>query len=152
MAADGCGVFFLPNPGDAVVVVFQGGDMRFPIVIGAVWNGTDKPPANNADGKNSVCVIKSRRGHVIRLNDDKDKGETIEIIDRKGNSLIIDTAKNTITLSAQDIELSAKGTLRLKAEKIEADATGDSHLTAKGKLDVTAKANLTLQGKQVDIN
>jgi uncharacterized protein involved in type VI secretion and phage assembly len=151
MAADQCGVFFLPNAGDTVIVGFQDGEMRFPIVLGAIWNGKVKPPADNADGKNSVAVIKSRRGHIIRL-DEKENGEKIEIIDRNGNSVVIDTAKNTITLSAHDIELSAKGSIRMNAEKIEADAKGDSHLTAKGKLAVAAKDDLTLQGKKVDIN
>jgi len=153
MAADGCGVFFLPNKDDAVVVIFERGEVRFPLVIGALWTGQDKPPADNADGENNICVIKSRGGHVIRLNDKKDAA-TIEISDPSGNSVVIDTRQNTITLTAKNIVLDAEqGTIQLKAKSIQADATSAAHFKAsQGAVDVVANGNLKLQGQRVDIN
>ena len=152
MAASGGGVFFLPNKDDAVVVVFERGEVRFPIVIGALWTGQDKPPADNADGENNICVIKTRGGHVIRLNDTKG-AQQIEISDPGGNGVVIDTATNTITLTAKNIVLDAtQGTIQLKAKTIQSDVTGDIQLNAKGKVDVVAKGNLKLQGQKVDIN
>jgi len=74
-------------------VVFERGDVRFPYVIGCLWNGKDSPPANNADGKNNLRVIRSRSGHLIRLNDEEGK-ETVEIIDSSTrNSIVIDLRK-----------------------------------------------------------
>ncbi|HEY9666693.1 MAG TPA: phage baseplate assembly protein V, partial [Coleofasciculaceae cyanobacterium] len=98
MAGKDRGIYYLPELDDEVLVVFEHGDVRFPYVLGALWNGKDMPPADNGDGKNNLRVIKSRSGHVIRLNDEDGK-ETIEIIDKSGkNSLIFDTAKNAIAI------------------------------------------------------
>jgi type VI secretion system VgrG family protein len=38
------GTFQVPEVGDEVLVVFQGGDHRIPIVIGGLWNGSNPPP------------------------------------------------------------------------------------------------------------
>lgn len=36
--------YFLPEIGDEVLVAFEHGDINRPIIIGALWNGSDKPP------------------------------------------------------------------------------------------------------------
>ncbi len=36
--------FVLPEVDDEVLVAFNHGDIRFPVVIGTLWNGIDKPP------------------------------------------------------------------------------------------------------------
>src|SRR5205085_2988322 len=82
MAGKERGFYFLPEVEDEVLVAFEHGDPRFPYVLGSLWNGQDKPPEKN-DGKNNVRVIKSRSGHVIRLNDEDGK-EKIESIDKSG--------------------------------------------------------------------
>src|SRR6185436_7265155 len=120
MAGNDRGVYLLPEVNDEVLVVFEHGDVRFPYVVGALWNGKDAPPAKNDDGKNNLRLIKSRSGHIIKLNDEDGK-ETIEIIDKnEKNSIVIDTAENLITITSEkDITLKAKGTIKLDAEKIE---------------------------------
>ena len=52
--------YFLPEVGDEVLVAFERGDLRFPYVLGSLWNGKDKPPSTNDDGKNDVRMIHSR--------------------------------------------------------------------------------------------
>ena len=84
MAGKERGMYFLPEVEDEVLVGFEHGDVRFPYVLGALWNGQDAPPAKNDDGKNNLRVIKSRSGHLIRLNDedwqgdDRDRGQAKE--------------------------------------------------------------------------
>ena len=158
MAGSEMGTFFLPEVGDEVLVAFDQGDIEHPFVIGSLWNGKEKPPEKNTDGKNNVRKIKSRSGHEIILNDEQSKeqvvvktkaghaitlndsagGEKIEIKDKAGsNFIVIDSVKNNI-----DMQCSMQ--LKIKANMIEIEA--DSMITIK------AGATLTLQGALVKIN
>ena len=54
MAGKGRGFYFLPEVEDEVLLAFEHGDARFPYVLGALWNGQDKPPENNDKGENNI--------------------------------------------------------------------------------------------------
>ena len=155
MAGDQRGTFFLPEVGDEVLVAFEGGDIEVPYVIGALWNGVDKPPETNSDGKNNLRLIKSRSGHIVRL-DDTDGSQKIEIIDKSGNnSITIDTSSNTITItSSQDINLDAsQGAIKLTAQNISFSSTADSKFEAQGGLTLDGSPGTTaLKGQVVNIN
>ena len=154
MAGNNRGLYFPPEVGDEVLVMFERGDANIPYVIGALWNGKDKAPAGNADGNNNLRVIRSRSGHVITLNDESGK-ETFEIVDASGkNSIVIDTANNRIAItSEQDIALAApNGTVTISAKTIDLKASGEGTFTAGGKMTVRAKDDLAVQGKTVNIN
>jgi uncharacterized protein involved in type VI secretion and phage assembly len=154
MAGKERGVYFLPEVDDEVLVAFDNGDMHFPYVLGALWNGQDAPPLANDDGKNNVRLIKSRSGHVIRLTDEDGK-EKIEIVDKtEKNSIVFDTAANTITITAdKDISLSAaKGTIKLDAQKVEIKSSADTKVEAGAGLEVKASAQMKLQGATIDLN
>ena len=63
MAGDDRGTFFMPDVGDEVLVAFLAGDPQHPFVVGALWNGKDKPPVSmDGAGKNDIRVICSRNG------------------------------------------------------------------------------------------
>ncbi len=148
------GTYFLPEVDDEMLVAFEHGDPRFPYVLGALWNGKDAPPATNGDGKNNLRLIKSRSGHIIKLNDEDGK-ETVEIIDKSGkNSIVIDTAKNTLTITTdKDIALAAaQGTIKLEAQKIQLKSSADTKIEAGAGMDVKASATLNVKGATVNIN
>jgi uncharacterized protein involved in type VI secretion and phage assembly len=148
------GTFFLPEVGDEVLVGFESGNPNKPYILGGLWSNIDQPPDTNADGKNNKRLIKSRSGHLIRL-DDTDGSEKIEIIDRSGkNSMIFDTANNAITISsAQDVNINApQGTITLSAKTISISASGDSKIEAQSGLTVQAGGNTTIKGTMVNIN
>lgn len=155
MAGKERGICFLPEVDDEVLVVFQHGDVRFPYVIGSLWNGKDTlPQGKKDDAQNNIRVIKSRSGHVIRLNDEDGK-ETIEIIDKtEKNSLIFDTSSNTISLTADgDITLSAsQGTIKLEAQKIEIKSSADTKIESGAGMDVKASATMNLKGATINLN
>jgi uncharacterized protein involved in type VI secretion and phage assembly len=154
MAGNQRGGYFLPEVNDEVLVAFEHGDVRFPYVLGALWNGKDAPPVTNSDGKNNVRMIKSRSGHVVKLNDEDGK-ETIEIIDKsQKNSIVIDTAQNTVTVTTdKDITLSAtKGTIKLDAANVEITGSQSAKLKSGGTMDVEASSTLTVKGSTVNIN
>jgi uncharacterized protein involved in type VI secretion and phage assembly len=155
MAGAEHGTFFLPEVKDEVLVAFEQGDITRPYVIGALWNGKHKPPATNADGENNLRFIKSRSGHIVRL-DDTDGAEKIEVIDKTGNnSITIDAAHNTITIkSAQDVHIEApQGTIKLSAKTIELSSSAETKIQAKGGATLNGSpGNTTIKGTTVNLN
>lgn len=100
MAGKDRGMFFLPEVDDEVLVAFEHGRPEYAYVLGALWNGKDKPPTANSDGKNNLRMLRSRSGHEIVL-DDTDGAEKVIVRDGGGNnSVIIDVAQGSITITA----------------------------------------------------
>src|SRR5262245_14245690 len=73
MAGADRGTVMIPEVGDEVLVAFERGDIRFPYVIGSLWNGKDKPPLANTDRKNDKRIVRSRKKHYL-LFDDGERG------------------------------------------------------------------------------
>ena len=146
---------FLPEVDDEVLVAFEHGDMRRPFVIGALWNGVDVlPPEFANDGKNNVRLIKSRSGHIIKL-DDTDGSEKIEVIDKTGkNSVVIDSKENTITITTdKDLVLNApQGKISLIAKELELKSSAAIKVEAGSEMNIKASATMNLQGATVNIN
>jgi uncharacterized protein involved in type VI secretion and phage assembly len=145
------GIYFLPEVGDEVLVAFERGDLRFPYVIGSLWNGKQPTPARNADGKNTVRVIHSRDDHKITIKDDRANPLLqIELADGKRITLnndvieLDDKRGNTITMSQSGIEITAAQTLSLKGMQVTVQANASASVKASG--------TLTLQGSLVAIN
>ncbi|MEG4083642.1 phage baseplate assembly protein V [Microcoleus sp. POL10_C6] len=154
MAGGDRGIYFLPEVGDEVLVAFEHGNIEFPYILGALWNGKDKPPETNEDGKNNKRTIKSRSGHTITL-DDTDGEEKIEIFDKsKKNSIVVNTKENTITISAEaDITIqSSNGKLILSGKEIQLDSKGDVKIKASQNMNIEAGPQLDIKGKMVNIN
>ena len=154
MAGQERGTFFLPEEGDEVLVAFEHDDPARPYVLGALWNGRDKPPATNADGDNNSRLIKTRSGHVLRFDDTKE-AEKIELIDASGNSsLVIDTGAKTVTITAaKDVMIKAEnGSITLQAQEIEVKSAGKTRVNAGGALDLESSGKTVLKGSTVNIN
>jgi uncharacterized protein involved in type VI secretion and phage assembly len=173
MAGNNRGTFFLPEVDDEVLVAFEHGNVAKPYVIGALWNGVDAPVRDNADGKNNQRVIRSRAGHEFILNDEAGKeqveiktkaghqfllddtsgSEKIAIVDKSGsNKIEIDTAQNSvaisaktkITLKAPTVEITADKEMTVKSAKVE--------ITSDGPAKLESSAALTIKGTLVKIN
>jgi uncharacterized protein involved in type VI secretion and phage assembly len=105
MAGGGRGLFMMPEIGDEVLVAFQHGDFEHPVVIGFLWNGVDKPPADDPRER----VICSKNGHRIRFIDSTPSAGDL------GALVIEDAHGNRITLSNGKISLSATAVLEIRA-------------------------------------
>jgi uncharacterized protein involved in type VI secretion and phage assembly len=156
MAGDDRGLYLLPEVDDEVLVAFEHGSVEFPFVLGSLWNGKDKPPGKNDDGKNNVRALKSRSGHTVSL-DDTDGKEKIEIVDAKGKeSIVLDVANNTITISAdKDVVIESKnGSIKLTAKQgIEITSQdGPAKFEANGNLDVKSGAQVNVKGSAINLN
>lgn len=152
MAGKERGFVTIPEVGDEVLVAFEREDLRFPCVLGSLWNGKDKPPYNNNDGKNDKRAFRSRKKHLL-LFDDGTNG-IVKLAHEKGRSITFDDQGfsvqdengNTVTVKSDsgDMTIEAKGNLNIKAASIT--------IEAKTTLDLKANATLTIRGSLVNIN
>ena len=158
MAGRDRGTYFLPEVGDEVLVAFEDGDIHYPYVLGALWSGEEKPPEDNADGKNDVRTIRSRSGHEITLNDSDTAGK-VEIVTNGGHTVVLDdssgsekiriadrTGKNTVEFDSNkgSIDVSSAATVSVESAMIE--------IKGQGNVSVEAGGILTLKGALVKIN
>ncbi len=153
MAGKDRGAFLLPEVDDEVLVAFECGNINMPYVIGSLWNGEDVPPETNSDGENNIRMIKSRSGHIIKL-DDTDGEEKIEIVDKnENNMIIIDTKNEKISIkSNKDIEISApNGKITIDAKDIETTSSASTKIGA-SSVDLEASGNTNIKGATVNIN
>ncbi len=103
MAGPSRGSVFRPETGDEVLVLFEHGDVRFPYVIGAVWNGKDAMPSERGgDRDNAVRLIKSRSGHKILL-DDTSGSEKVTVIDQSGNE--VELSRSGVVIKSTAIKI-----------------------------------------------
>ena len=147
MAGKERGLYFLPEVNDEVLVAFEHGVMEFPYVLGSLWNGQDKPPLANNDGKNNLRTIKSRSGHVITL-DDTEGEEKIIIRDMTAkNEIVIDSKNNTLTMKVEkDLTIEAKGKISLKSSGGDVEIECNNFkVQAKQNCDIKANASITVQ-------
>ena len=154
MAGKDRGIFILPEIDDEVLVVFEHGNINMPYVIGSLWNGKDIPPETNSDGKNNIRMMKSRSGHVIRI-DDTDGNEKIEIVDKtEKNLILIDTKNNKISvMSDKDIEMSApNGKITIDALNIEIKSSAATKIEAAAGMDLKASGNMNVKGATINLN
>ena len=154
MAGKERGFFFLPEVGDEVLVAFEHGMIEFPYVLGGLWNGVDKPPEKK-DAQINRRTIKSTSGHLICLDDSSGK-EKIEIIDKSGsNSIIIDTANDSMTITASgDLTIqSTGGKLILSGSKgVEIKTDDNMTLKAAKKMNLKAGPELVIKSSKDKIN
>jgi len=137
-AGNGFGAFFIPESQTEVLVAFIQGDMRFPVILGGLYNGKDKAPTSRGEKKDEK-MIRTKAGHQIILDDTEDS-EKIVIVDKSGNNtLVIDAKSDSITITAKTgkISLNAKAGIEMKSD---------------AEIKVEAKADLNLKGATINLN
>jgi uncharacterized protein involved in type VI secretion and phage assembly len=152
MAGPTRGIAMLPEANDEVVVAFVNGDPNHGVVIGSVWNGSDKLPKPLGQlvtgGATIRRVIKSRKGHEILIDDTEDPGGFV-IVDMTGdNKIVINTKENLIQVMAKkDIELtSAQGDIRITA------SLGKINIKAQKAIDITSDTDKITAGAMNNVD
>jgi uncharacterized protein involved in type VI secretion and phage assembly len=156
------GWFFIPEVDDEVMLAYEHGDPNRPIVLGAIWNGKDKPPDNNKSGDNPRRVIKSREGSRVLFDDDLDKiviedgkGKGRITLDAKNNKIIIEALEGDFALQAPkgEIKIVTKETEIKAGQNLEANigSTLAVGTDAQAKIEGTSLLQLT-GGPMVNLN
>jgi phage protein D/phage baseplate assembly protein gpV len=173
MAGDGRGFEFIPEIGDEVLVAFEHDDSNYPYVLGALWNGKDKPPSSNDElisgtGMVNQRIIRSSSGHTIILDDTEDAGKVSIVdqtesnsicIDSQDNSLEINTGSkveirtqdgNTVVLDNSGIMIESFSNLTIKAQNIKIQA--DMGLEIKAGTNINIESNMTTVKGSANMN
>ncbi|RNF78675.1 type IV secretion protein Rhs [Streptomyces botrytidirepellens] len=122
-AGNGYGSVFVPEKGDEVLVAFVHGDMRYPIVLGGLYNGEDKPPTARTDGRDQK-IIRTRHGHEVLLDDTESKA-AVRITSAAGHVVELDDQGKAIKITAAEggsVTVTAQGDITLKAPKVTVDS------------------------------
>ena len=153
------GWFFIPEKDDEVLVMFEHGDLDYPLVVGAFWNGKDKPPDKNAGG-NPRRVIKSRAGSKITFDDEKNtltiedgKGVGKIVFDAEKNKMLIEAVQGDVCLQSPtgDTVIFAKEIEMVAGQNVEIHAGSKAQFGADGKITIKT-SSATLSGAKANFN
>lgn len=165
------GSVWIPEVNDEVLVAFEGGDARQPVVIGGLFGTSQKMPETAIkDGAVQTRALTSRLGHVVGLLDgDAAAQQAIELVlAGKEHSIHLGKDKVTvqvpanvpveitagtasikisdsgdITMEANNITLNAKQAVKIQGAQISAEA--------KATLDLKAQAKAAVSGAMLDM-
>jgi len=141
-AGKGRGLEFQPEVGDEVLIAFEQGDTRRPLVLGGLFSAKNtlptSPKAGNVDGTNiAYRRITSRLGHVIELADGTGDATKYVLIQLAGgeHKLRLGADKTDLTVANKPVTITNGGA------KIVFSDSGD--ITIEGKT-ITLKAQTTI--------
>jgi len=153
-----------PEVDDEVIVAFENGDPRLPVVIGGVWSsGNTRPTLAALDGNRlTTRSYTSAKGHTLNFDDgdapaielahakteahvrlDDDKSILIEA---PGGDLVIKNKNGSITIKA-DGKIALEGTEITLDAKQKVTIKGGTDVSAEGlNVKLTAKVGLEAKG------
>ncbi|HLI02450.1 MAG TPA: VgrG-related protein [Acidimicrobiales bacterium] len=152
------GGVWVPEVNDEVLVAFEGGDPRQPVVIGGLYGAKSTlPPTAITDGAVQQRSLTSRLGHVIQLLDGTEPAtQAIELTLAGGeHKLHMGKDKTTLSLPASyelsitagetSITIGTDGGVTITAPKIT--LTGEQAVQATAaQVSLSADTELSLQG------
>ena len=143
-AGPDAGLSMLPQIDDEVVVGFEHGDTRRPVVLGALHNAVDKPHAKmrgQQDG--GSLVVYGRQDAEIDLQ------KQLVIHAKDAMTVKIDGGSN----GQGDYKQENAGAFELKAgTTMKIESTGELTIKSSAGITVDATGTLTLKGAMVDIS
>jgi phage baseplate assembly protein gpV len=132
MAGMAHGTYFIPNPGDEVLVAFEHGDVSAPYIIGSLWNAAAPPPMPSPVAQ--VRMIRTLAGNQIMFSETP---PTITILTPTGQ---------TITLSAAGIQIqSGANLINMTPDGVTVTGSPNLNLTATGTININAP-NVSING------
>jgi uncharacterized protein involved in type VI secretion and phage assembly len=126
------GAFFIPDVGDEVLVVFLQGDMRFPLVIGGLWNGDAQPPEQLPGSRVDRWTITGKAGTRVAIVEEQSGNERIsfttpggvsgELTDESGGKIELDVHGTTITIDTTSVTIQASAEVKVEAAQVKVSA------------------------------
>jgi uncharacterized protein involved in type VI secretion and phage assembly len=167
------GNVFIPEVHDEVLVGFEAGDPRQPVVIGGLFGDKSSIPAwgVGSGGQVESRAMTSRLGHIMELSDGRSPGKQYVMLQLAGQKHTFRLAKDKVDLEVpsgtpvnvkagstliafsdsgdikiEGMNISIKATQNLKVEALQADVKASTQLNLEG----SAQASLKSAMVQVD--
>jgi uncharacterized protein involved in type VI secretion and phage assembly len=127
----------LPMVGDLVLVVFLGGDLNAPMIIGCVYDENTQPPEAAA-------------GELVYQIPDDGGERHLHVELPSGMSYTVDDEAMSITAGGTEVLLEKDGNVQISASgNIELKAEGDVVLEAGGSLNLKAAIDVVTEGMNI---
>lgn len=174
MVGNAYGAALLPEVNDEVLVAFDHGDVRAPVVLGGLYNGIDKPAETSAvvvkNGKVVSRRLETRTKQRMVFSDDQGTKQGLSLhtgddqqvvtLDQTGGSVTVTGKKIVISSSAQTVEITAAQDVKVKAGAgMTLEATGALELKGstvkiqgQASAELAASGPTTVKGAVVKIN
>jgi uncharacterized protein involved in type VI secretion and phage assembly len=136
-AGDGNGAFLIPDVGSRVVTSFLNGDPRYPVVLGAVWDGTTASPETLGGSGEEVdrWSFTGKAGTRIAMVEENGSSK-IEVETANGNKLVIDDQQGSVKITQGGNTLTmSSGGIKLESHTVEISAAAFTLTAASAKVD-----------------
>jgi phage protein D len=156
------GLNVLVEVNDEVLVAFEHGDVRRPIVLGGLWSKKNKPHEGGKETDTEGVasrVWRSRTGHTVSMHDSSTPAQSFVAIGLADNMTKLRMGEDKVTLdsptdititSATNITIKATGDVSIEGANIKLKAMQAASVEA---LNVTGKATvaINLEGVQASL-
>ncbi len=156
-AGNQAGLALHPAVGDEVLVLFERGDLRRPLVVGGLWSKKQTQPGpTNAEGKITKGVLRSRKGHQLEIGEgDKDEEAHISLLLKNGTVLrvgqdkvAVDVKKGpfSITVGNGSIVISDQGDITIAGKNVTVKATQKLALSGQAGAELSSQQATKVSG------
>jgi uncharacterized protein involved in type VI secretion and phage assembly len=142
------GVAFMPEVGDVVVVGFERGDTRRPLVLGGVYTSKENALPVSLSGDNKVMTrnFSSRLGHLIEFGDGEGDAKEYVLLQLAGKQHTFRVGKDKALLQ---VPQSVPVTIQAGEASI---ALKDGNITMSGKeITINGQSKVTIKAPQVQL-
>ncbi|HYL05627.1 MAG TPA: phage baseplate assembly protein V [Thermoanaerobaculia bacterium] len=147
MAGIAHGTYFIPNPGDEVLVAFEHGDANAPYILGSLWNALAPPPLPSPVPQ--IRMIRTLAGNTILFTElpptitiTTPSGQVVELspagIQIFSGTSLVNLTPDGATIGGTNINLVAAAAINLTAPNVTINGAAAASLLSAGVVNVTA--------------
>lgn len=145
------GLQILPHVGDTVLVVFERGDLRRPVVLGGTWTTNAAPPNPDLAGEATTgWTLVNKEGAKVEMLESTADGEPVDCIHLQTRNatarLYLGEDKLTVEAAGVDVELKSAGGSMVIADNGDITIDGNN-INIKGSGSVNVESGTDLAAK-----